>query len=122
MAADRSRASGRLLDVDNLALRETPIPTLDAPSVDEPAGKAGRDDHARRLAALIDRRAGDLAYGVAEGTPHDVRIQKRGEPSKPGEVVPRRFLEVLGGDSLADGAEGAAGCSSPTGSPGPGIR
>ncbi|MGP0062713.1 MAG: PSD1 and planctomycete cytochrome C domain-containing protein [Isosphaeraceae bacterium] len=95
------------LDVDNLALRETPIPTLDAPSVDEPAGKAGRDDHARRLAALIDRRAGDLAYGVAEGTPHDVRIQKRGEPSKPGEVVPRRFLEVLGGDSLADGAEGS---------------
>ncbi len=59
------------------------------------------------LAALIDLRAGELAYGVAEGTPHDARIQKRGEPTKPGELVPRRFLEVLGGDPLPRGDEGS---------------
>ncbi len=95
------------LDVDNIALREAPIPPVGAPLAAGSSGASGRDDRARRLAALLDRRAGALAYGVAEGTPHDVRIQKRGEPSKPGEVVPRRFLEVLGGDSLADGAEGS---------------
>jgi hypothetical protein len=92
------------LDVDNIALRETPIPPVGSSPA---AGPSGPDDRARRLAALIERRAGELTYGVAEGTPHDVRLQKRGEPSKPGEVVPRRFLEVLGGDSLADGAEGS---------------
>ncbi len=48
-----------------------------------------------------------MAYGVAEGTPHDVKIQKRGEPTKPGEIVPRRFLEVLGGDTLPAGLEGS---------------
>ena len=46
-------------------------------------------------------------YGVAEGTPHDARIQKRGEPLKPGDLVPRRFLEVLGGDALPPGAAGS---------------
>ncbi len=95
------------LDVDNIALREIPIPPVGSSSGAGPSGKSGRDDRARNLAALIEQRAGELAYGVAEGTPHDVRIQKRGEPSKPGEVVPRRFLEVLGGDSLADGVEGS---------------
>ncbi len=42
----------------------------------------------------------EVAYGVSEGTPVDVPIQLRGEPTRPGEVVPRRFLEVLGGDPV----------------------
>ena len=95
------------LDVDNIALRETPISPVGSTSGAAPAGKPGRADRARLLGALIEQRAADLAYGMAEGTPHDVRIQNRGEPSKPGEVVPRRFLEILGGDSLADGVEGS---------------
>ena len=44
---------------------------------------------------------------MGEGTPRDARIQKRGEPLKPGDLVPRRFLEVLGGDALPPGAAGS---------------
>jgi hypothetical protein len=95
------------LDVDNIAVREAPILPIDTPASAETTGATGQADRARSLAALIDRRAGELAYGVAEGTPDDARIQKRGEPTKPGEVVPRRFLEVLGGDPLPPGAEGS---------------
>jgi hypothetical protein len=43
------------------------------------------------------------AYAVAEGTPSDAPIQKRGEPARPGEIVPRRFLTILGGDPVPPG-------------------
>ena len=41
-----------------------------------------------------------MAYGMAEGTPHNVRMQLRGEPDQPGEEVPRGFIKVLGGGPL----------------------
>jgi hypothetical protein len=48
-----------------------------------------------------------VAYGVGEGTPANAHIQKRGEPDKPGPEVPRRFLEILGGDALPPGEKGS---------------
>ncbi len=93
-----------VLDVDNIAVREAPIRPVDLASVPPTHVPA---DRTPSLASLNDRRADELAYGVAEGTPADARIQKRGEPTKPGERVPRRFLEVLGGDPLPPGAEGS---------------
>ena len=48
-----------------------------------------------------------VAYAVAEGKAHDARIQKRGEPRLPGESVPRRFLEILGGDALPPQEKGS---------------
>jgi hypothetical protein len=42
----------------------------------------------------------ESAYAVAEGTPHDAPVLLRGDPSKPGKVVPRHFLQVLGGQAL----------------------
>ncbi|SIO59037.1 Planctomycete cytochrome C [Singulisphaera sp. GP187] len=45
-----------------------------------------------------------MAYGVTEGSPHDARVQKRGEPTMPGEEVPRRFLQILGGDRVPPGS------------------
>ena len=42
-----------------------------------------------------------VAYAVAEGKPHNVAIHKRGDPNTPGEVVPRRFLELFGGQPVA---------------------
>ena len=48
-----------------------------------------------------------MAYGVSEDTPVNVRIQLRGEPDKLGEEVPRRFLEILGGDQLPPNAPGS---------------
>ena len=35
-----------------------------------------------------------MTYGVVEGTPHDVKIQNRGDPEQPGPEVPRSFVRV----------------------------
>jgi mono/diheme cytochrome c family protein len=48
-----------------------------------------------------------VAYGVSEGTAVNAKIQLRGEPDKPGDEVPRRFLTILGGDELAAGGTGS---------------
>jgi len=45
---------------------------------------------------------GDLAYAVVDGRPEDARLQNRGEPAMPGEPVPRRNLELLGGEGISD--------------------
>jgi hypothetical protein len=47
------------------------------------------------------------AYAVAEGTPHNARIHKRGDPTTLGEEVPRRFLQILHGQPLPTGAPGS---------------
>lgn len=44
----------------------------------------------------------DQAYAVADGTAQDARFQNRGEPTMPGDLVPRRNLELLGGQVLGD--------------------
>jgi hypothetical protein len=41
-----------------------------------------------------------VAYAVAEGEGHNTRLQKRGEPGDLGDEVPRKFLDVLGGNVL----------------------
>jgi mono/diheme cytochrome c family protein len=42
----------------------------------------------------------DVAFAVVEGKAADARIQLRGDPEKLGEVVPRRWLEVFGGQTI----------------------
>ena len=37
-----------------------------------------------------------VAYSVADATPHNARMQQRGDPEKLGEEVPRRWLSVFG--------------------------
>jgi hypothetical protein len=50
----------------------------------------------------------DTAYAVADAEhPDDAAIHLRGDPARLGDVVRRRFLEVLGGDELPDGYEGS---------------
>jgi len=44
----------------------------------------------------------DVAYGVIEGKPADARLQNRGEPEQPGDPIPRRNLELFGGQTIAD--------------------
>ena len=48
-----------------------------------------------------------VAYSVSEDKPVNARIQLRGEPDKLGEQVPRRFLQILGGDPLPAGEKGS---------------
>lgn len=48
-----------------------------------------------------------MAYGVVEGTPANARLQRRGEPERLGDEIPRRFLEILGGDALPSDYDGS---------------
>jgi len=48
-----------------------------------------------------------VAYGVSEGTATNTRLQQRGEPERLGDEIPRRFLEVLGGDTLSAESTGS---------------
>ncbi|MEM6779711.1 MAG: PSD1 and planctomycete cytochrome C domain-containing protein [Planctomycetota bacterium] len=48
------------------------------------------------------------AYAVSEGAPVDAAVQIKGEPTRPGAVIPRRFPAILGGQELpADAASGS---------------
>ncbi|HEV3343633.1 MAG TPA: DUF1549 domain-containing protein, partial [Pirellulales bacterium] len=53
-----------------------------------------RDDLAAR------QPASPVAYAVTEANPHDARIQRRGEPSDPGDEVQRKFIDILGGQPV----------------------
>ena len=48
-----------------------------------------------------------LTYGMAEGTPHNVRVHLRGETDRLGSEVPRGFVRVLEGGPLPDGTTGS---------------
>jgi hypothetical protein len=48
-----------------------------------------------------------MAYGVVEGTPHHARVQLRGEPDRPGEEIPRGFIQALGGGPLPPNTGGS---------------
>ncbi len=63
--------------------------------------KNHRNDLAHQAPAI------ETAYSVSEGTPHDERIQKRGEPANPGDPVARGFPQVLGGQTLPQDEHGS---------------
>ncbi len=125
--AERQAGQRPALDLDNIAVRRREIPPLPSPALPvavpaapapppESSGPDGAGDPGVRgseaeirgqLAGLVEKGPFPMAYGVAEGTPRDARVQLRGEPSNPGEVAPRRFLEVLGGDRVLPEAAGS---------------
>ena len=105
-------------DIDNVGLMQTPFAPLGNPEV--MAGittdadkqrileiQQKLDDLEKRKAALTAIPVYEVAYGVQEGTPVDAHIQLRGEPSKIGDLVPRRFLEVFGAEPLPVGHKGS---------------
>ena len=114
------------LDADNFILGDQPLQSLAAPRANAPAP----DQQARqeKIAALRrqldslrsnadrDRREYEdlllngpfpMTYGMSEGTPHQVRVQLRGEPDQLGVEVPRGFLKLLGGAPLPATATGS---------------
>ena len=98
-------------DLDNVGLRETPF---NAPGSKPVQPKATTPDSEKQIAALtreIDQLnkhrqaraaepAYEVAYGVSEVKPVNAQIQIRGEPHRTGDEVPRRFLDVLGGEPV----------------------
>jgi mono/diheme cytochrome c family protein len=49
----------------------------------------------------------EIAFGILDGSPHDVSIQEQGDPRSAGPVVRRGFLQILGGQKLSDDAKGS---------------
>ena len=77
--------------------------------------KEAKDDQRNELKKKLDEARQDAqkhlrsplpfesAYAVAEAAHiEDSAIQQKGDPAKPGEIVPRHFLTVLNGAPLAD--------------------
>ncbi|MFO0868709.1 MAG: PSD1 and planctomycete cytochrome C domain-containing protein [Pirellulales bacterium] len=99
-------------DLDNLFLQTAPLPdatrpgeTLTAEQLTELRQQLTQLDAAatalqQRRTAVAAQPLYAWAYAVTEGQPRDVAIQKRGEPDRPGEVAPRRNLEIFGGAAL----------------------
>jgi hypothetical protein len=48
----------------------------------------------------------EVAYAVTEGTPHHARLHRRGDPESLGNEVPRRFLQLWGGEAVRGGGSG----------------
>src|SRR5262249_12992595 len=46
-------------------------------------------------------------YALAEGTPKNAKIQRKGDPKNLGDETPRGFLHILGGQQLPDGTKGS---------------
>ena len=49
----------------------------------------------------------ETAYGVCEGQPQDVQIFRAGNPAALGDLAPRGFLLILGGQKLPPGEKGS---------------
>ncbi len=107
------------LDADNFVLSDQPLAPLSTkPTSEQPADRqtrqakiaalqrqleqlrAGAEQTRRRYEELLMNGPFPLTYGMAEGTPHDVPVQLRGEPDQLGAVAPRGFLKLLGGAPL----------------------
>ena len=104
------------LDVDNLTFSVEPLPALKSSNLRSPVeGRKPETDQekseAERLkkefASLIENGPYPQGYGVVEGNPRDVRIHERGDPELAGESVPRRWLEIFGGDALPAASKGS---------------
>lgn len=104
--------------LDNIGMREVPFKKPNDGPVSAPVQTAKSKARLLELKSELNRLTAQrkvdaaqpavpVAYGVAEGSPTNAHIQKRGEPSKLGDEVPRRFLQVLGGDLVPASSSGS---------------
>ena len=105
-------------DLDNIGLTEQPFNAPGSTQV-QPRPLASEDKEqlaelTRQIDAVTKQRqersakpAYEVAYGVSEAEPVNAHIQLRGEPYRKSDVVPRRFLEVLGGDLVPPTSSGS---------------
>lgn len=120
------KAAKPVLDADNFIVSDQPLPSIDGPGALYAASpQSGTQSRIKELRQQLEQRAAEneaqrrkldaqlaagpvaLAYAVSEGTPHDARLQLRGEPDRQGAEVPRGFIRVLGNSQLPEGASGS---------------
>ncbi len=113
------------LDADNFSLKQAELPPLDVSPVES---SGSRDERIAKVTELKKQMAAiessaeslkqelqkllvdgpyAMTYGMSEGTPHNVRMQLRGEPDHPGDEIPRGFIKVLGGQAFSSEAAGS---------------
>jgi hypothetical protein len=51
---------------------------------------------------LADNPTVEFVFAVTEGKPGDTRMHRRGNPKQKGEATPRRFLQVIDGESVPE--------------------
>lgn len=69
------------------------------------------DQKPRDLVPLIQnaKPTQELAFAVADGTTGDTPLQIQGDPERRGDLVPRKFLEIFGGNLLPQDATNQSG-------------
>ena len=102
-------------DIDNVGLQTEPFAAPGSTTLKQ----AKDNESSKKQLAEIDRKLAELkkqrehaaksnaipvAYGVAESKSVNARLQKRGEPHRLGDEVPRRNLKILGGDLVKKGS------------------
>ncbi|MBM4005780.1 MAG: DUF1553 domain-containing protein [Planctomycetes bacterium] len=65
------------------------------------------DQSANELQSLLSDGPLEMAYAMAEGTPHAARLQRRGEPDQLGDEVPRGFVALFGNAELPRDSSGS---------------
>ncbi|MEM7235163.1 MAG: DUF1549 and DUF1553 domain-containing protein, partial [Planctomycetota bacterium] len=102
-------------DIDNVGLQDWPFGDLGSGPVFQRQVPPDAKEKLREAKTEIVRLAKDreaqaktppyeVAYAVSESKPVDARVQERGDPRRRGGRVSRRFLTVLGGDTLGKGS------------------
>lgn len=111
------KVTGRIADAHpagdgvGWVLEQFHAPSKAAPDSTQPidfAGEFAKTVKLRQAVELAKKQRSDLApqlvvpvgYAVADGDAKNARLQKRGEPTDPGDEIPRKFLDVLGGQSV----------------------
>jgi hypothetical protein len=105
-------------DLDNIGLQEANFAPPGSGPVTAPTPPADLSDRVKALdnalaeatkarEAAAAKEYYPVAYGVSEGAPLNAKIQLRGEPEKTGDEVPRRFLQILGGDVVSPEGAGS---------------
>jgi hypothetical protein len=61
-----------------------------------------REPMQRRAELMAREPKVPVAYAVTEGKTANVPLHKRGEPDQPGDIVPRKNLDLLGGEKISD--------------------
>lgn len=108
-----NRVSFPSLSVDQISLQGEPFPPVSTVPNQNPSLWEGSDFFSslkdpnpsveamqNELRRLLNEGPFKMAYAVMEGTPRDAQVQLRGEPDQLGEIVPRRWLQVLGGQPI----------------------
>jgi hypothetical protein len=92
-------------------LKAVKQPAADAPELEAKLKQIAADlKEAKEQQKKLDTEGPpnvDRAFAVSEGTPHDAKIQRKGLPGDLGEVAPRGFLTILGGQKLPRDEKGS---------------